>query len=698
MYGLDVFAVLTPWREKYWANTIQAFSHAHNAKWLEKNLVDSREPTPALPSASDSGQDTESANSLLLKFEQLKSANEIQFGTDEKVSHILLKFSGIKAVSRRQFVIVVRPDNTISLKDQHSSYGTRVTHDGNVEKELAPKEYILAGRPGLSKGWNEVVIHTGNLAYTIDFPNHPAGSPEYLRNLKAFRERNSADVALFSALDFHSNPTTEEPSQPFTPHGKERSGYLDVSTIASSSSRTIVLVQSMRDWKFYVRKTILTYPRPPQPKGKRKRDRKTSGEEEKEQNAHEAWFKNFRSQMELLKTIDHPNILRVIDYDESPNPSYHMPYYQMGTLEDLYRRGIHEDMFPKIFLQLLLGLRELHKLGFAHRDLKEENILVDDDLTLVFGDPDFMKSANDNALKTICGTGMYAAPEIWNGSNESYGISVDIWSVAITVMRIFYDVESSGRFPGPWEEAKLKAWNSKWYTTVLRKLDELDEDNDQIVDILKLMLKLDPAERSTVEQCLERGCENGLFSKDRLGGIVLAGATEVPTAVHTPTRASLPKADLYERKTPTNPNTADLSFTSLIRLAQGPSDAVDGTIPQGMFPFIPELPSFSTYDNLITTNQAHENDSHGSASTQTPTAYSQATFQSDSPGPPARRLKQSSQNESDWSWTVALEVSSQESNSTSQGQPARRNKEDLSKLRVTKQTFSSSCGSSLSKT
>ena len=313
MYGPDVFAVLTPWGKKYWANTIQAFGHPHNASWLDRDPIGSREPTPALSSTSDSEHD--SVNRLILNFEQLRSSNEIQFGTDEKVSHILLTFPGVRAVSGRQFVIVVQPDHTVSLKDRYSSYGTRVTQDGNVEKQVASREHILAGQPGLPKRWNEVVIHTGNLAYTIEFPNHSAASSEYLKKLEAFRERDSAEFALLSALGFHSNSITVAPSQPFTAHGNERPTYLDVGKIASSSSSTIRLMKNARDGKFYVKKTILTYPKPPQPQRKRKRDSKTSdgeGEgEEKEKKAHEAWFKNFRSQMELLKTHDHVSLMTV---------------------------------------------------------------------------------------------------------------------------------------------------------------------------------------------------------------------------------------------------------------------------------------------------------------------------------------------------------------------------------------------------
>ena len=285
MYGPDVFAVLTPWRNEYWANTIQAFGHPHNATWLNRDPIDSREPTPALSATPDHEQD--SVICLLLKFEQLNSCNEIQFGTDEKVSHILLKFPGVKAVSRRQFVLVVQPDYSVALKDRYSRYGTRVTQDGRVEKQMALGERILAGQPGLPSRWNEVLIHTGNLAYPIEFPNHPAGSSEYLKKLEAFRERDPTEIALLDALGFLSNPITAAPSQPFTRDRVDRPTYLDVREVAPSSSGTVRLINDPTDGKFYVRKTILTYPRPPQPQRKRKRDSKTNDDEEKEKKAHE---------------------------------------------------------------------------------------------------------------------------------------------------------------------------------------------------------------------------------------------------------------------------------------------------------------------------------------------------------------------------------------------------------------------------
>ena len=310
MYGLEVFAVLTPWRERYWANTIQAFGHPHNTKWLDREAIRSREPTPALSSTSESEQDSV-VNRLVVKFEHLIYSNEIQFGTDEKVCHILLKFPAVKAVSARQFVIVVRPDYTVYLEDRFSKYGTSVTQDGKLEEQTVHGEYILAGQPGLPKRWNEVVIATGNLVYTIEFPNHDAGSSEYLKELDTFRERENIQLPFFDALDLHSKPATLAPSQPFTSRGKEKPIYSYIRKLASSSAGTVQLMLNTSDRRYYVKKTITTYPRPPQAERKRKRDREAKKAEEKEKEAHETWFKNFQIRMKLLQSIDHVSSMTV---------------------------------------------------------------------------------------------------------------------------------------------------------------------------------------------------------------------------------------------------------------------------------------------------------------------------------------------------------------------------------------------------
>ncbi|KAL8903753.1 MAG: hypothetical protein Q9207_003713 [Kuettlingeria erythrocarpa] len=285
----------------------------------------------------------------------------------------------------------------------------------------------------------------------------------------------------------------------------------------------------------------------------------------------------------------------------SPHPYYVTCFYERGTLANLFREKIGEEMYPRILLQLLLGLREFHRLGLAHRDLKEENIFVDDDLNLILGDPDFLKSKKNNVLKTFCGTHLYAAPEIYK-RDKHYGKSVDVWSLAICILNSF-DHLTRPSVPVPYLGGidELKAWNRNWCQEIFRQLHELDENGDQIIDILKPMLEYDPAKRCTVDQCLKRGCENGLFKENRLGDIVLAEATEVNTEANTPACfISLSESSLSDgEKTPKprsplygDPDNVALPFT--IQLEEIPANSENVIAPQLSFLSFLELPKVAS--------------------------------------------------------------------------------------------------------
>lgn len=392
----------------------------------------------------------------------------------------------------------------------------------------------------------------------------------------------------------------------------------------------------------------------------------------------------------------------MISYGKTPEPFYITRYYERGTLEYLKREGFGKEAIPKIYLQLLLGLRELHKWGFAHRDLKEENILVDDNLTVIIGDPDFMKSEKDHVLKTFLGTPTYAAPEVWPGRSSSYGVSADIWSLAICVLNLFYDLQwPSSPLPYWHEHDKLKDWNTRWCDAVLKQLNELDENNDQIIDLLKPMLMLDPNARSTVNQCLKRGCENGLFKQNRFGDIVVADVTEVQDfalddGATTPTLAP-----------------ADFSLPPTLRLERVLSDVKDGSVPRLTSPSISGLQGFPLDDEVLASKtplsflgetgdvpipsiQLPEEISGGAEGERTPTAHSPSISEGESSERPTCRLKVSSPNPSEWSLTIGLECSSSEGSFSLEDEPKKGNKEDLSKLRIKKDTFSDSLGSSFS--
>jgi serine/threonine protein kinase len=89
-------------------------------------------------------------------------------------------------------------------------------------------------------------------------------------------------------------------------------------------------------------------------------------------------------------------------------------------------------------VQILDAVRHLHKKNTIHRDLKLENILVDERGYLQIIDFGVSKRLYENNLycKTICGTLPNMAPEQHSG--EKYTKSVDLWAIGIMLYEMLY--------------------------------------------------------------------------------------------------------------------------------------------------------------------------------------------------------------------------------------------------------------------
>jgi serine/threonine protein kinase len=91
---------------------------------------------------------------------------------------------------------------------------------------------------------------------------------------------------------------------------------------------------------------------------------------------------------------------------------------------------INETRF--YFKQLIEGISYLHQLGIAHRDLKTENLLMDENFNLKIADFGFAKaiSQTKSLMTTIIGTSAYYAPEIHR--LEAYdGEKADIFTIGV---------------------------------------------------------------------------------------------------------------------------------------------------------------------------------------------------------------------------------------------------------------------------
>ncbi|XP_019616623.1 PREDICTED: mitogen-activated protein kinase kinase kinase 19-like [Branchiostoma belcheri] len=104
-------------------------------------------------------------------------------------------------------------------------------------------------------------------------------------------------------------------------------------------------------------------------------------------------------------------------------------------------RRMYERSFSTIQnmgVQLCQGLSYIHGKGYIHRDLKADNILVTTDGTVKLADMGLTKKMADQT-GTICGTPLYAAPEVFS-ENAEYNQSADIYSLGFLLLEMWYGV------------------------------------------------------------------------------------------------------------------------------------------------------------------------------------------------------------------------------------------------------------------
>jgi serine/threonine protein kinase len=93
-----------------------------------------------------------------------------------------------------------------------------------------------------------------------------------------------------------------------------------------------------------------------------------------------------KQEIDAMKQMSHPNLVRILDADHDYR-WYVMKYYQNGTLND--RRDYYSGNIDRIledFRPLVEAVAYVHEQGFVHRDIKPANVFIEDHGTLVLSD------------------------------------------------------------------------------------------------------------------------------------------------------------------------------------------------------------------------------------------------------------------------------------------------------------------------
>ena len=203
--------------------------------------------------------------------------------------------------------------------------------------------------------------------------------------------------------------------------------------------------------------------------------------------------KRFNREAKAVTSLSHPNIVSIYDVENEGEFYYLILEYVKGmTLKDYMIKNprIPIETIVHIAKQIASGLSHAHQNGIIHRDIKPQNILMNDNLTCKITDFGIARAYGDTTLtqtNQMLGTVYYLSPEQARGNVAT--AQSDIYSLGILIFEMI-----TGQIPFKGESAVAIAL--KHLQEELPDIDKYRENVPQSVKniVLKATMK-NPNER-----------------------------------------------------------------------------------------------------------------------------------------------------------------------------------------------------------
>ncbi|MCJ1253264.1 hypothetical protein MMC24_001075 [Lignoscripta atroalba] len=483
---LNLIFTLKPISER----AVHVFSLEHNSsryvRAALKQIAACRGVTPATnvgdsdeEDKTEAEDDVEEDFSSRLRFTFSQKPKDIKrgfvFGGSSSRCDVILG-SPEDGISARHFKITLDDLGRLILEST-SSVRTTVSYSGQAEKQsrskfkwiLFPKFHLKVKIKAINRRGRPKL---GDLEFSIHVATHVSCKEAYekLRNSYIEEARNATEeyqrgdsVLDLHLLDVHSQPTTAAGSEPRSP--REGPIYIRRRRIGSGLSGTVYEGLDVSTGDTYALKDLRV------------------------DNPNLDW----RREVDMMRSVSHEHLVEFVDFTEEVEPMLVMEYVDGGNLEDWSGR-LTEHEIVIMLDHLLRGVEHLHRRGLVHRDIKPANILIRQPLHFMLCD--FGLANFSYLLRTFCGTSLYVAPEVREGS--CYTPAVDMWSLGVVVYQYIYGLPEVdlGLL-----EVDLQKRNI-WYQTLIREIN--DWESDALIDFLSSsMLRYNANERLSASDCLK---------------------------------------------------------------------------------------------------------------------------------------------------------------------------------------------------
>ncbi len=148
-------------------------------------------------------------------------------------------------------------------------------------------------------------------------------------------------------------------------------------------------------------------------------------------------FEHFQQEASIIAHLEHPHIVRVLDFDvQEDTPFLIMAYAPGGTLRQRHSRGVPLPLSTIVdyLEQVAEGLQYAHEHKVIHRDIKPENLLIGPNQEILlsdFGVALLAQSSRFQSTQEVAGSPLYMAPEQLQGkprlASDQYALGIVVY-------------------------------------------------------------------------------------------------------------------------------------------------------------------------------------------------------------------------------------------------------------------------------